>query len=233
MSPINSVAWFPEDSGMFYSCCFDEVHIWDTLNFEKVLSFNIGHKVSQITPSKSDPGIFAVASDSHCVRICNVETGSCLESLVGHKGPVLCAEWSNKDFLLYTSSKDETIKLWDIRMYREIKNYKIGHVVDGVSVYCNSVLLLHSVNKTSVFCVSSEKHVHEFKSSSRRVVSVNDWFLHIDDSKIVLADLINVELQLQINQVKPTYLAWNDKEMRLWSGAEDGSLRLWEPNIQQ
>ena len=53
-------------------------------------------------------------------------TGGCVATMHGHKGSVLTCTWNRNGNWLLSGARDQVIKVWDIRMLREINNMR-GH----------------------------------------------------------------------------------------------------------
>lgn len=60
-------------------------------------------------------------------------TGSCLSTLYGHKNTVTKVAWNDNGNWLLTSSRDQLIKLYDIRAMRELCSLK-GHHKEVTSI---------------------------------------------------------------------------------------------------
>ncbi|KAG0303786.1 DNA excision repair protein ERCC-8 [Dissophora globulifera] len=115
---ISRVRWYPFDNGMFTTSSFDStIKAWDTNAMEVACTFDLQNKVySHAMSSKATHGLIATASADPRIRLCDLKSGAFTHSLAGHRGTVLCVEWSPRhEFLLASGSTDTTVRLWDIR----------------------------------------------------------------------------------------------------------------------
>ncbi|KAI8357428.1 DNA excision repair protein ckn1 [Mortierella sp. GBAus27b] len=115
---ISRVRWYPFDNGMFTTSSFDStIKAWDTNAMEVATTFDLKNKVySHAMSSKATHGLIATASADPRIRLCDLKSGAFTHSLPGHRGTVLCVEWSPRhEYLLASGSTDTTVRLWDIR----------------------------------------------------------------------------------------------------------------------
>ncbi|KAM4810208.1 DNA excision repair protein ERCC-8 [Rhinophrynus dorsalis] len=116
---VETVQWYPHDTGLFTSSSFDKtLKIWDTntLQVAEVFRFDgtvYSHHMSPLTTKHS---LIAVGTKSNRVQLCDLKSGSCSHILQGHRGEVLTVCWSPRyDYILATASTDSRVKLWDVR----------------------------------------------------------------------------------------------------------------------
>jgi DNA excision repair protein ERCC-8 len=131
---ISSVQWFPFDSGSFVSSGLDDlVRLWDTNFMRPVLTFHSRKEALLLNESSGSPGdvgclqarfspiashlLIACANQGvQQVRICDPRTGGSTHQLSGHTRGVTCLDWSSSnEFMLFSGSRDKTIRVWDIR----------------------------------------------------------------------------------------------------------------------
>ncbi|XP_008172702.1 DNA excision repair protein ERCC-8 isoform X4 [Chrysemys picta bellii] len=93
---VETVQWYPRDTGMFTSSSFDKtLKIWDTNTLQPADVFNFEGTVY-----------------SH--HMSPVATKHCL--IAGHRQEVLAVAWSPRhEYVLATASADSRVKLWDVR----------------------------------------------------------------------------------------------------------------------
>ncbi|KAI9223881.1 WD40-repeat-containing domain protein [Blastocladiella britannica] len=115
---VTAVAWFPSDSGMFFTGSVDEtVRVWDTNEMAHVSEFKLQSRVAAL--SASPTALVAVATEDHHVRLCDVRTGSAAQVLRGHTRSVTAVAWVPcDDHLLVSGSADGTIRMFDARQAR-------------------------------------------------------------------------------------------------------------------
>jgi WD40 repeat protein len=76
------------------------------------------------------------------VRLWDACTGECLKILKGHTSQVWSVAWcpvvwdaaENRDFVLASSSADETIKLWDINTGKCLKTLRASRPYEGMNI---------------------------------------------------------------------------------------------------
>ncbi|BBM97539.1 DNA excision repair protein ERCC-8 [Marchantia polymorpha subsp. ruderalis] len=116
---VSSVQWYPVDTGLFVTGSFDHhVNVWDTNNLQAELQFDMPGKVHSVSMSQvaTSHMLIAVGSEDPMVRLCDIATGACTHTLVGHRDAVLAVQWSiSCEWTLYTGSCDGAIRFWDIR----------------------------------------------------------------------------------------------------------------------
>lgn len=87
------------------------------------------------------------------IKIWSASTGECLRTLVGHDLLVRALSFDPASNRLVSASYDRTVKVWDLRtgrMLREFRNGHVSHIFDvkfDVSrvVRCVSLLLSHNI----------------------------------------------------------------------------------------
>ncbi|GFO05103.1 DNA excision repair protein ercc-8 [Plakobranchus ocellatus] len=117
---IETVQWYPLDTGIFTSSGTDRVlKIWDAnrLQTAEEYSFNGIVHCHHMSPVATRHTMVAVGTDSSVVKLVDPRAGSATHSLRGHKeGAVRAVQWSNKDeFILATGGIDNFAMLWDVR----------------------------------------------------------------------------------------------------------------------
>ena len=112
-SSINSVAWYPVDTGMFVSGGQDGgVNVWDTNAFTIEATFTMRDAaVNSVAMSPlaaaSSHSLIAVASTDLNVRLCDVSSGGFAHTLIGHQAEVTTVCWTPfSEFILATASVD-------------------------------------------------------------------------------------------------------------------------------
>lgn len=117
---VETVQWYPYDSGMFITSAMDgAVKVWDTNVLAVATEFTnlpgggvYDHTMSQVATH----GLIAVACRHEKIKLCDPASGSATHELKGHKGHVLAVAWSPvSEYLLASASADNCIMLWDIR----------------------------------------------------------------------------------------------------------------------
>uniref|UniRef100_A0A1D5P390 ERCC excision repair 8, CSA ubiquitin ligase complex subunit n=1 Tax=Gallus gallus TaxID=9031 RepID=A0A1D5P390_CHICK len=93
---VETVQWYPHDTGMFTSSSFDKtLKIWDT---------------NTLQPAD----VFQFEGTVYSHHMSPVATKHCL--IAGHRQEVLAVSWSPRhEYVLATASADSKVKLWDVR----------------------------------------------------------------------------------------------------------------------
>ncbi|XP_069098781.1 DNA excision repair protein ERCC-8 [Pleurodeles waltl] len=116
---VETVQWYPHDTGIFTSSSFDKtLKIWDTNTLQPADVFHFDGTVycHHMSPIATKHCLIAVGSKSPKVQLCDMKSGSCSHILQGHRGEVLSVSWSPRyEYVLATASADSKVKLWDVR----------------------------------------------------------------------------------------------------------------------
>ncbi|XP_061474727.1 DNA excision repair protein ERCC-8 isoform X2 [Rhineura floridana] len=116
---VETVQWYPHDTGMFTSSSFDKtLKIWDTNTLQTADVFNFEETVysHHMSPVATKHCLIAVGTKSPKVQLCDLKSGSCSHILQGHRQEILAVSWSPRhEYILATASADSRVKLWDVR----------------------------------------------------------------------------------------------------------------------
>ncbi|XP_065512384.1 DNA excision repair protein ERCC-8 isoform X3 [Caloenas nicobarica] len=116
---VETVQWYPHDTGMFTSSSFDKtLKIWDTQTLQAADVFHFEGTVysHHMSPVATKHCLIAVGTKSPQVQLCDLKSGSCSHILQGHRQEVLAVSWSPRhEYVLATASADNRVKLWDVR----------------------------------------------------------------------------------------------------------------------
>uniref|UniRef100_A0A672JD54 DNA excision repair protein ERCC-8 n=1 Tax=Salarias fasciatus TaxID=181472 RepID=A0A672JD54_SALFA len=102
---VETVQWYPYDTGMFVSSSFDKtMKVWDT----ETLKWLFYVSLAQMR--------FAVGTKNPKIQLCDLKSGSRIHVLQGHRGEVLSVRWSPRyEHILASASADSKVKVWDVR----------------------------------------------------------------------------------------------------------------------
>lgn len=116
---VETVQWYPHDTGIFTSSSFDKtLKVWDTNTLQPadVLHFDGTVYCHHMSPIATKHCLIAVGSKNPKVQLCDLKSGSCSHILQGHRSEVLSVSWSPRnEYVLATASTDSKVKLWDVR----------------------------------------------------------------------------------------------------------------------
>jgi len=119
---VSSIHWLPRDAGLFVTGSMDKsLKIWNTATFSSVYTFNLRSHINNIALSPIPGGttrklIGVCRHNCNELTLCDMGSGSSIQTLIGHEKEVMCCDWSPvSEFVLASGSADRTIMFWDIR----------------------------------------------------------------------------------------------------------------------
>ncbi|PFH62615.1 hypothetical protein XA68_12867 [Ophiocordyceps unilateralis] len=115
---ITHLAFFPFDPDAFLSSSYDKsLRLWSTRQCALTASFHLNATVySHASSPIANHLLVACATQHSNVRLIDLKSGSAVQALVAHGGPVLCVSWSpRKEYVLASGHVDGKIRLWDVR----------------------------------------------------------------------------------------------------------------------
>ncbi|XP_061756685.1 DNA excision repair protein ERCC-8 [Nerophis ophidion] len=116
---VETVQWYPYDTGMFVSSSFDKtMKVWDTetLKPAEVFEFEGNVYTHHLSPIAKKHSLIAVGSQNPKIQLCDLKSGSKIHVLQGHRAEVLSVRWSPRyEHILASASADSKVKLWDVR----------------------------------------------------------------------------------------------------------------------
>ncbi|KAL3102053.1 hypothetical protein niasHS_003462 [Heterodera schachtii] len=124
--PIRSLSWCPTDVKLATASDDATARVWDFARCaeERVMRGH-GADVRSVDwhPTK---GLLATGSrdSQQPVKLWDVKTGQCLATLHDHKNSVMAVQWNRNGNWLLTGSRDHVIKMYDVRMMREIRSFR-------------------------------------------------------------------------------------------------------------
>jgi ribosome assembly protein 4 len=117
---VLAVAWAPNGKWLASGDRRGEVRLWNGDNGEKIRKPLVKHTkgISCLAwePYHSNAACDRLASGSHdgSVKIWDIVRGTCRFSLNGHRMPIQAIKWGGAG-LIYTASRDRSIKVWDAK----------------------------------------------------------------------------------------------------------------------
>ncbi|KAG5841314.1 DNA excision repair protein ERCC-8 [Anguilla anguilla] len=116
---VETVQWYPRDTGMFVSSSFDKtMKVWDTetLKPAEVFQFQGNVYCHHMSPIARKHSLIAVGTEDPKVQLCDLKSGGRSHILQGHRGEILSVRWSPRhEHILATASADSRVRLWDVR----------------------------------------------------------------------------------------------------------------------
>lgn len=161
------VAWAPDSTKVVSSCKNGEVRLWDVDTGKQMGKPMVGHKkwINCLSWEPYHLNVecrrLASAGSDGDVRVWDVLLGQCVRTFSGHTGAVTAVRWGGTG-LLFTSSKDRTIKMWraeDGVLCRTLTGH--AHWVNSLALNTDYVLRtgpFHPVmDKSKVYAVTNSK----------------------------------------------------------------------------
>ncbi|CAM1501127.1 Fc.00g102890.m01.CDS01 [Cosmosporella sp. VM-42] len=115
---ITHLAFYPFDPEAFLSSSYDKkLKLWATERSTLSASFDLNATIySHSTSPIADHLLVACATQHSNVRLVDLKSGSAVQALVAHGGPVLTTAWSPRhEHVLVSGHADGKVRVWDIR----------------------------------------------------------------------------------------------------------------------
>ncbi|XP_077378171.1 DNA excision repair protein ERCC-8 [Festucalex cinctus] len=116
---VETVQWYPYDTGMFVSSSFDKtMKVWDTETLKPAEVFEFEGTVysHHLSPIARKHSLIAVGTKNPKIQLCDLKSGSKIHVLQGHRAEVLSVRWSPRyEHILATASADSKVRVWDVR----------------------------------------------------------------------------------------------------------------------
>ncbi|KAJ8142112.1 hypothetical protein OY671_004726, partial [Metschnikowia pulcherrima] len=110
---VNAVEFAKKGQVMFSASMDGTVRAWDLIRFRNFRTFTAPKRV-QFNSMAVDPSgevVVAGSEDEFEIYVWSVQTGSLLDSLAGHEGPISCLAFGTENSVLASSSWDKTIRI--------------------------------------------------------------------------------------------------------------------------
>ena len=213
--PVRGLRFAPLDT-KFVTCADDlAIKIWDfeTGKEERTLAGH-GFDVKAVSWHPSKSLVVSGSRDNQC-RLWNPRTGTCLRTLTGHKNTVSCVEFNPiNDNWFVSTSRDQTIHLWDLRMMRDDDG-------TGKSLHSSYV---HSwaAHSAEIYCASWHPVHPELLVSGGYDGSMNYWYVGGAESEPEKLASVPAAHEGAIWS-----LDWNPMGHVLASGSNDHTSKFW------
>lgn len=115
---ITHLGFYPFDPDAFLSSSYDKtLKLWATQASTLSAEFDLNATIySHSTSPIADHLLVACATQHSHVRLVDLKSGSAVQALVAHGGPVLTTAWSpRKEHILVSGHADGKVRVWDIR----------------------------------------------------------------------------------------------------------------------
>jgi WD40 repeat protein len=98
-----------------------QIYMWDTATLTREPSLGRHHQRIHCIATSTHTGIVATGSEDSTIKLWNLDTRTCIQTLVGHPGQVFCnLNFSPDGNYLVSCSVDSTIKLWNTFSWESI-----------------------------------------------------------------------------------------------------------------
>ena len=162
---VNAVEFAKKGQVMFSASMDGTVRAWDLIRFRNFRTFTAPKRV-QFNSMAVDPSgevVVAGSEDEFEIYVWSVQTGSLLDSLAGHEGPISCLAFGTENSVLASSSWDKTIRIWNIfSRSQQVEPIEVEHDVLALAVSPDSKqVAVSTLNGNLVFYdVEEAKQVH-------------------------------------------------------------------------
>ncbi|KAJ6440449.1 bZIP transcription factor [Purpureocillium lavendulum] len=115
---VTHLDFYPFDPDAFLSSSYDKrLKLWSTQRCALSAEFDLNATIySHATSPVADHLLVACATQHSNVRLVDLKSGSAVQALVAHGGPVLCAAWSpRREHVLASGHADGKVRIWDTR----------------------------------------------------------------------------------------------------------------------
>jgi U3 small nucleolar RNA-associated protein 7 len=96
--------------------------------------------------------IITLGHHNGCVTLWNPNSNEPLAKILCHKGPINSIAINREGRYMATSGNDGTLKIWDIRTYKELQNYYIKKPIENIDI-----------SQKGILSISFGPHVQIFK----------------------------------------------------------------------
>ncbi|KAG5972531.1 hypothetical protein E4U58_006456 [Claviceps cyperi] len=115
---ITHLEFYPFDPDAFLSSSYDKtLKLWATQRAALTASFDLNATIySHAMSPLADHLLVSCATQHSNVRLVDLKSGSAVQALVSHGGPVLCTAWiPRREHILASGHADGKVRIWDIR----------------------------------------------------------------------------------------------------------------------
>ncbi|KAF4985600.1 hypothetical protein FDECE_16450, partial [Fusarium decemcellulare] len=177
---ITHLAFYPFDPDAFLSSSYDKkLKLWATQHCALSATFDLNATIySHSTSPIADHLIVACATQNSAVRLVDLKSGSAVQALVAHGGPVLSTTWSPRhEHILVSGHADGKVRIWDIR--------RAGGVIAQLDQE-DSLGIVHKMNHSAAIG-TGEGHVPRFRASAQAHDDAVNGLQWTDDGKYIIS----------------------------------------------
>ncbi|KAG5743296.1 hypothetical protein H9Q69_014043 [Fusarium xylarioides] len=177
---VTHVAFYPFDPDAFLSSSYDKkLKLWATQRCTLSATFDLNATIySHSTSPVADHLIVACATQNPAVRLVDLKSGSAVQALVAHGGPVLSTAWSPRhEHILVSGHADGKVRIWDIR--------RSGGVVALLDQE-DSLGIVHKMKHLSAAGMDSSQIPH-FRNSAQAHDDAVNGLQWTDDGKYIIS----------------------------------------------
>lgn len=256
---ISTLAWFPFDTGSFFSGSADRcIRFWDTNTLATVSSVTCSGPVTRISMSAvpSSKRLLAAACGDSQVHLFDARTHSLAMSLMRHDSGVLSLDWSPvSPNILSSSANDGSLRLWDIRQGIPLACFDM-HTSGSNSARVAHEGPIYSVRFSHcgsfIYTLGADRRLRKWHSGSASNSEVHfsiprdDSLVRFSDSILVFEDFVlfvpygknvasfSCDSGRLLSLLDPHYgqvtsVCANISETLIFTSDSAGSLRVWQP----
>lgn len=162
---VSNVAFAKKGQVMFSASLDGTVRAWDLIRFRNFRTFTAPNRVqfSSLAVDPSGEVVVAGSQDEYEIYVWSVQTGSLLDTLAGHEGPISCLAFGTENSVLASSSWDKTIRIWNIfSRSQQVEPIEIEHDVLTITMRPDSKeIAVSTLNGYLLFFdIEEAKQVH-------------------------------------------------------------------------
>lgn len=163
---LQQIKWYSNDNGISFAALSSlpesSLSLIDMNAQKQVHTFQFDRFINSFDINKSN--LIAIASRQKNVLLCDLRTQNSSIILQGHENDLTDVVFLSHDNILLTSSKDKTLRFWDIR--KSGKNGLLNTVSYGINGNQPVIKNLKLTRDGTVFCQSADHKLSLMKSSS-------------------------------------------------------------------
>lgn len=185
-----------------------------------------------------DGTLVAAAGDDHIIRLWNLQDGSLVSRLTGHRDWIRAIQFAPDGTKLVSSGNDRHVVMWDVDTGRVETTLAVhDQAVDAVAFSHSGrwVATAGFGNRISILDTTDQAERRQFECNCRDIrtlaISEDDQYLAAGgrDGMIRIWDLSTGKLFRESNshQQRIRAIAFAQEGVQVISGAEDGLIRIW------